>query len=93
MATPRTRKPRAIVAVAPEVAPEETVATPEPTAEELDTLTNEKCGQCKGLGLVRKSGSKAGKHYRTLNGAQAALANGNAMDCEKCHGYGLVAGL
>lgn len=89
------RKPRPVTfSAVPEVSPEERVATPEPTAEEKQaSLDAEKCGTCKGLGLVRKAGPKAGKHYRTLDGAQAALEHGNAVDCPKCNATGLVAGL
>lgn len=91
MATPRTRKPRPIVA-SPFATPEETVATPEPTPEEVQAVLDaEKCPQCKGLGLVRKAGSRAGAAYKTLGGAQAALANGNAEDCPRCAATGLVA--
>jgi hypothetical protein len=50
----------------------------------------QKCGPCKGYGLVRKRGEDKGKHYRTFNGAQQALGNGNAVDCPVCKGTGLV---
>lgn len=47
--------------------------------------TVERCGPCKGYGLVRKAGSQAGKHYRTMNGALQAEANGNAVPCPHCN--------
>jgi hypothetical protein len=53
-------------------------------------LDGERCGRCKGFGLVRKAGRRAGEHYRSLAGAQAADGNGNAADCPDCHGLGLV---
>lgn len=56
-----------------------------------DALNGARCDRCKGYGLVRKRGSRAGRHYKTLAGAQAALGNGNAEDCGGCKGTGLVA--
>lgn len=61
------------------------------TPEEQDALDGQKCGTCKGLGLVRKHGKRAGEAYRTLAGAQAALGNGNAADCPTCKGTGIEA--
>lgn len=52
---------------------------------------DDKCGQCKGFGVVRKRGSQAGKSYRTLNGATAATTNGNSTQCPVCKGTGLTA--
>lgn len=49
------------------------------------------CPQCKGYGLVRKRGQRAGEKYKTLNGAMAADANGNAVTCPVCKGAALVA--
>lgn len=49
------------------------------------------CPQCKGYGLVRKRGKRAGEKYKTLNGAMAADANGNAATCPMCKGAALVA--
>jgi len=92
MATPRTRKPRPVVVASPFATPEEQVSTPEATPEEVQaSLDADKCPQCKGFGLVRKAGSRAGAAYKTLAGAQAALANGNAEDCPRCSATGLVA--
>jgi hypothetical protein len=48
-----------------------------------------RCARCKGLGLVRGVGARAGEHYVTLNGAQAALAAGRAVDCPVCKGFGI----
>lgn len=96
MATPRTRKTRPILAAVEspvegdDVQPDDRGIT---DAEAKATLDSEKCPTCKGLGLVRKAGPKAGKHYRTLAGAQSALGKGNAVDCPKCGATGLVAGL
>jgi hypothetical protein len=72
---------------------------PEESDEQLDEANagepgehahDDRCGQCKGYGVVRKRGSQAGKAYRTLNGSQAATANGNAAECPVCLGTGLV---
>lgn len=49
-----------------------------------------RCVDCKGYGLVRAAGPRAGEHYKTLNGAQTAYARGNAKDCPVCEGCGLV---
>lgn len=48
-----------------------------------------RCADCKGFGLVRAKGARAGEHYKTLNGAQTAYVNGNARDCRLCEGSGL----
>lgn len=61
----------------------------EPIEGEPDT-DGEKCDTCKGFGLVRGQGKHAGERYKTLNGAQTAQANGNAVDCPDCMGLGLV---
>lgn len=50
----------------------------------------ERCTECKGFGLLRGTGARAGTHYKTLNGAQTAFAHGNARDCPICEGSGLV---
>lgn len=50
----------------------------------------DRCGACKGLGLVRGIGKHAGGRYRTLAGAQAAQEAGRAVDCPTCEGAGLV---
>lgn len=50
----------------------------------------ERCCRCKGLGLVRAGGGRVGTHYRTLAGAQSALASGRAVDCPACEGCGIV---
>lgn len=60
----------------------------EALAGEPDDHPSERCSTCKGYGLVRKRGPRAGEKYRTLGGAQAALVNGNAVDCPKCKGTG-----
>lgn len=64
-------------------------ATPELTDE--NAATADRCGKCKGFGVVRKRGSQAGKPYRTANGAAAATANGNSETCPTCKGELLVA--
>lgn len=50
----------------------------------------ERCTRCKGLGLVRGAGTNAGRHYRTLKGAQESMGRGNARDCPDCEGSGIV---
>lgn len=50
----------------------------------------ERCFDCKGYGLVRAMGRRAGSHYTTLNGAQTAYNNGRARDCKICEGSGLT---
>lgn len=52
-----------------------------------------RCDDCKGFGLVRAAGARAGSHYKTLNGAQTAYVNGNARDCPICEGSGLCGDL
>lgn len=53
-------------------------------------LDGRRCDTCRGYGLVRAAGKRAGQHYRSNDGAQAAMANGNAVDCPTCDGMGLV---
>lgn len=53
-------------------------------------LDGDRCHQCKGFGLVRGVGKRAGQRYRTLTGAQAAQDAGRAVDCPVCAGLGLV---
>lgn len=50
----------------------------------------ERCTECKGYGLLRDKGARAGTHYKTLNGAQTAYTRGNARDCPLCEGSGLI---
>lgn len=49
-----------------------------------------RCVDCKGFGLVRALGPRAGTHYKTLAGAQDAFGKGHAKDCPVCEGCGLV---
>jgi hypothetical protein len=56
-----------------------------------EVLNTRKCDGCKGYQVVRKRGPQAGKPYKTLNGAQAAAGNGNAVTCPVCSGTGAVA--
>jgi hypothetical protein len=51
----------------------------------------DRCHTCKGYGLVRKRGPRAGEKYKTYNGALQAKAGGNAVKCPTCSGAGLVA--
>lgn len=68
----------------PEVAEADTAVIPgEP--ENVD-----RCETCRGFGLVRGEGKRAGGPYRTQNGAQEALANGRAKDCPTCQGTGVT---
>lgn len=48
-----------------------------------------RCADCKGFGLLRDVGKRAGSHYTTLAGAQAAYNAGRARDCPHCEGSGL----
>lgn len=48
------------------------------------------CKTCRDLRVVRGVGSDAGKHYRTLAGAQAATAAGRSAKCPACKGKGKV---
>lgn len=84
-----------------EVAPAGRVADPERRALDTDRpddepiegepdTDGERCVTCKGFGLVRGQGKRAGERYKTLNGAQTAQANGNAVDCPECDGTGLI---
>lgn len=54
------------------------------------TPVGDRCGVCRGHGLVRGVGKHAGGHYRTTNGAQEALAAGRAKDCTACEGTGIA---
>lgn len=54
-------------------------------------INSDRCGTCKGFGVVRKRGSNAGKNYRTLSGAEQATAGGNSAPCPACKGEGLLA--
>jgi hypothetical protein len=65
---------------------ERNAGVPDPTV-----LNTRKCDGCKGYQVVRKRGPQAGKPYKTLNGAQAAAGNGNAVTCPVCSGTGAVA--
>jgi hypothetical protein len=51
---------------------------------------SDRCGKCKGFGVVRKRGTHAGEAYRTSNGADQATANGNSVLCPACKGEALV---
>jgi DnaJ-class molecular chaperone len=55
-----------------------------------DAATAERCPTCKGHGLVRNVGPNAGRHYRTVKGAQEAMGKGHAKDCAACDGSGLL---
>jgi len=57
---------------------------------DVATATADRCGQCKGFGVVRKRGANAGHAYRTLNGAETATTNGNSEKCPACKGAALV---
>jgi hypothetical protein len=50
----------------------------------------DRCRPCKGYGLVRGIGRRAGAHYTSVSGAQAALAAGRAVDCPACGGLGVT---
>jgi hypothetical protein len=59
-------------------------------ADELPDNTV-KCEKCKGYGVVRGKGSRAGDKYKTWNGALQAKDNGNAVECPQCLGDTIVA--
>lgn len=72
-------------------------AAPEVSAEDREVIGGadlhddaERCATCRGLGLVRGVGKRAGGPYRTLAGAQAAQGAGRAVDCPVCEGVGLT---
>lgn len=50
----------------------------------------ERCAPCKGFGLVRGQGARAGAHYKTFKGAQEAQEAGRAVDCPSCAGCGII---
>jgi len=65
----------------------------EPThrpATDAEAGTADRCHQCKGYGVVRKTGSKAGKAYRTLVGAEESTTKGNSERCPVCKGATLL---
>jgi hypothetical protein len=64
--------------------PAEDVAEDEEGAE----TTPDWCGSCKGFGVVRGVGSKAGQPYKTANGAATATTS---VECPTCHGDKVVA--
>lgn len=70
------------------VVPESSAAEREPIPGEPESV-GDRCGTCRGHGLVRGVGKSAGEHYRTTNGAQLALAGGRAVDCPTCAGSGV----
>jgi hypothetical protein len=89
-----------IKVVSPDGAERDAVITPE-TDDALDernagepdvetATATQRCGQCKGYGVVRKRGNHAGQAYKTANGADAATANGNSTVCPVCNGATLV---
>lgn len=59
-------------------------------ATDDEAATAERCHQCKGYGVVRKTGSKAGKAYRTLVGAEESTTKGNSEKCPVCKGATLL---
>lgn len=50
----------------------------------------DRCHQCKGYGVVRKTGAKAGKAYRTAQGAEDSTLKGNSEKCPTCKGATLL---
>lgn len=56
--------------------------------EEGAEETPDWCGSCKGFGVVRGVGSKAGQPYKTANGAATATTS---VECPTCHGDKVVA--
>lgn len=78
---------RGIVTAAPECSDADRVVI---AGEPDEAAVGERCGTCRGHGLVRNVGPNAGKHYRTTKGAQEAMAKGHARDCAACDGSGLL---
>jgi len=71
--------------------PEEDDAPAQKPAESDDEVASgERCHQCKGYGVVRKTGPKAGKPYRTLVGAEESTVKGNSEKCPTCKGATLL---
>jgi hypothetical protein len=61
----------------------------DPLAEEEGAETTpDWCATCKGFGVVRGVGSKAGQPYKTANGAATATTS---VECPTCHGDKVVA--
>lgn len=56
--------------------------------EEGAEETPDWCETCKGFGVVRGVGSKAGRPYKTANGAATATTS---VECPTCHGDKVVA--
>lgn len=78
-------EPEAEVTVAEEaedvVEPEEETAEPEVEPEVEAVAEAEACEACKGYGVVRGGGAKAGDPYKTANGAAQAT---NPVPCPSC---------
>jgi hypothetical protein len=61
----------------------------DPMAEEEGAETTpDWCTSCKGFGVVRGVGSKAGQPYKTANGAATATTS---VECPTCHGDKIAA--
>lgn len=70
--------------------PEDDDAPAQRPATDDEAATADRCHQCKGYGVVRKTGSKAGKAYRTLVGAEESTTKGNSEKCPVCKGATLL---
>lgn len=71
--------------------PEEDDAPVVKPAETDDEIAEaDRCHGCKGYGVVRKQGAKAGKPYRTLAGAEESTVKGNSEKCPVCMGATLL---
>jgi hypothetical protein len=57
---------------------------------DVAVATAERCGQCKGFGVVRRYGANKNHAYKTLNGAEQATVKGNSVKCPTCKGATLL---
>jgi hypothetical protein len=69
---------------------EDDAPTHKPAESEAEIAGGERCPKCKGYGVVRKTGSKAGEHYRTAKGAEDSTIKGNSDKCPVCKGATLL---
>jgi hypothetical protein len=68
--------------------PAEDVADDPLAEEEGAETTPDWCESCKGFGVVRGVGAKAGQPYKTANGAATATTS---VECPTCHGDKIAA--
>jgi hypothetical protein len=66
---------------------EEDAPAQKPAVTDAEVASGDRCHACKGYGVVRKTGPKAGKPYRTANGAATATTS---VKCPTCKGATLL---